>query len=319
MTEAVTLARTAVDDGARTYFADRRARVDSFVTRHFSLRGTLRLHRGAVGWDILKAPLNLSLTLPQLLLHLTASLIKRAGAPGLARALDRSILLPTSVSREIEWLIVTELLELPFIQGARESTRDALSDAILADPAVEQAVEQASGQASGQGTDPAFRERLARAVKTYGATRVAAAEITTGFVSLSAGALALNKLTPGAASLGPALAAIVAQQAAVAAFPLGGWLGGVWYGLFPVSPKLGLVVTTTVSLMAALAVFAAFAGIVFDPIQRALGLHRMRLQRMIEALERSFFDPKSRAFAVHDHYVARLLDVFDLLGAASRL
>jgi hypothetical protein len=30
-------------------------------------------------------------------------------------------------------------------------------------------------------------------------------------------------------------------------------------------------------------------------------------------------DPGARAYVVHDHYVARLLDLFDLLGSAYRL
>ena len=253
-----------------------------------------------------------------------AALARRLGLRRLAGLLDRPILLPTSVSREVEWLIVTDLFELPFLQGERESTRDALAESIIATPAIEAAI---------PGHGPAFRERLTVAMKTYGATRVAAAEITTGLISLGTGALALNKLTPGAASLGPALAAIVAQQSAVAAIPRRGGRGGlrvgrftvspqlgrIWYGLFPVSPKLGLVAATTTSLMAALAIFAAFAGLVFDPIQRALGLHQARLLRMVEALERSFFDPNSKGFAVHDHYVARLLDVLDFVGAAGRL
>ena len=40
----------AVDDGARAYFAARRAHVKPFIDAHFSLSGTLRLHRAALGW-----------------------------------------------------------------------------------------------------------------------------------------------------------------------------------------------------------------------------------------------------------------------------
>jgi hypothetical protein len=36
-------------------------------------------------------------------------------------------------------------------------------------------------------------------------------------------------------------------------------------------------------------------------------------------LEQQFFDPAAPGFSVHDHYVARLLDVFGLIGAAVRL
>ena len=64
---------------------------------------------------------------------------------------------------------------------------------------------------------------------------------------------------------------------------------------------------------------AAFAGIVADPVQRRLGLRRKRLLRLIDALERRSLDPASSAFTVRDHYVARLVDLFDLLGAAYRM
>jgi hypothetical protein len=313
------LAIAAVEAGARRYFAERRGRIKPFIDAHFSLSGTLGLHRAALGWDIPKAPLNLSLSAPQLAMHVGAAVAGRLGAKQAQRFLKRSILLETSVSRELEWLIYTELLELPIVQKTRQSGHDALSEAILGEPAVAEAVEGALREIGRHGEDPAFRARLRHAMGEYGITRNAAAEITTGLLNLGAGALTLNKLTPGAVSLGPALAAVLSQQAAVSAFPLGGWLGGVWYGLFPVAPTLGLVMTTTGGLMLASATFAAFAGVISDPIQRATGLHQRRLEKMVDALERQFFDPAAPGFAVHDHYVARLLDMFDLLGAAVRL
>jgi hypothetical protein len=313
------LAVKAVEAGARRYFADRRARIKPFVDAHFSLSGTLALHRAALGWDIPKAPLNLSLAAPQLAMQIGAMAAGRLGAKRAQRFLKRNILLETSVSREIEWLIHTELLELPFAQKKRESLRDALSEAILGEPIVVEAVEGALREIGRHGDDPEFRERLRHAMTLYGITRNAAAEITTFLLNMGAGALTLNKLTPGAMSLGPVLAAALSQQAAVSAFPLGGWLGGMWYGLFPAAPTLGLVVTTTGGLMLVAATVASFAGVISDPIQRATGLHQRRLEKMIDAMERQFFDPDAPGFAVHDHYVARLVDVFDLLGAAVRL
>ncbi len=309
------LARLAVADGTRRYFAERRDRIGPFVDRHFSLRGALRLHRAALGWDILKAPLNLSLAGPQIALRLASAIAGRVGAPSLARRLRRSILLETAVAREVTWLIHTELLELPYRQRRRVADHDALAASILATPQLEAAFAELARRSD----DPAFAERLRRAVAEYAVSRAAAAEITTGLLSLGAGAVALNKLTPGAASLGPTLAAIIAQQTAVAAFPFGGWLGGIWYALFPARPSVELISYTTGGLMLAATTFAAFAGIVADPIQRALGLHRARLRRMVAALERQFFEPWAPGFAVHDHYVARLLDLFDIIGAAVRL
>jgi predicted DNA-binding transcriptional regulator YafY len=67
------------------------------------------------------------------------------------------------------------------------------------------------------------------------------------------------------------------------------------------------------------AVLSAFAGIVADPLQRRFGLHRRRLHRFIDALERQWMDGTEGAFMVRDHYAARLLDLLDLLTSAWRL
>ncbi len=313
------LALAAVEAGTRRYFADRRDRVQPFVDAHFSLRGSLGLHKAAVGWDIAKAPLNLTLAAPQIAMQLGAAGARKLGAKRAAATLGRSIMLRTAVSRDLEWLVHTELLELPFTQPGRESQTDALAATILDDPALGAALAASLAELGHRGDDPAFRQRLEHAMAELASSRAAAAEITTGLLTLGAGALALNKITPGAASLGPALAGVMAQQAAVSAFPLGGWLGGVWYGLFPVAPTALMTMGATGGLMLAATTFAAFAGVVSDPIQRALGLHRARLMKMLDALERQFFDEAAAGFAVHDHYVARLLDLFDIVATAVRL
>lgn len=71
--------------------------------------------------------------------------------------------------------------------------------------------------------------------------------------------------------------------------------------------------------MLAGSMLAAFAGVLADPLQRRLGLHQRRLRRMIDAMERQMLDSAAPAFAVRDRYVARLLDVLDMVTAAYRL
>jgi hypothetical protein len=115
------------------------------------------------------------------------------------------------------------------------------------------------------------------------------------------------------------VASIVAQQAAIASFPLGAAAGSIWYGLFPAAPSLLSVVGFSVGFLAIGTVLAAFAGIVADPVQRRLGIHQRRLRRMIDALEQQMLDPAAPGYAVRDRYVARLLDAFDLIAAAYRL
>ena len=310
----------AVEDGIRRYFAARRRRVPAFVDRHFSLRGSLAVHRRAVGFDLLRAPANLLLMGPHAGMKAGGLLAGKLGRHRIACWFEaRSLLLRTDVTRRIEWLVLTELLELPFRQRGREFQRDALAETILSDPGLAGLAEERLCAIRQRADDPEFRARLVEATTTYGATRAAAAEITTSLLTLSSGALVLKQLTPGAVTLGPALAALIAQQSAIAALPLGASLGGLWYGVFPVAPPAALVAGLTGSLMIAASCAAAFAGLVMDPIQRRLGLHARRLNRLLDAIERQMLDPAAPAFAVHDHYVARLLDLFDLLGSAYRL
>jgi hypothetical protein len=316
---SVSEAQAIVAEAAHGYFDSRRARVDSFVDRHFSLAGSLALHRKALGWDLIKAPVNIALAVPYIGAQLTARIAGRLGAERLSRYLAaRPILLKTAVAREIEWLLMVDLLELPFRQGERSSRKDALAEAVLASPYVQSALAELLEAIRSRAGDLDFRDSLERMIATYTETRAAAAEITTTMITMATGAAVLKQVTPGAMVLGPALASAIAYDAAVASFPLGQTLGGLWYTLFPVSASPALIFSMTGGLMAASAVLAAFSGIVADPVQRRLGLHRRRLHRLIDALERHFTSATGD-FVARDHYVARLLSLFELLSSAYRL
>jgi Family of unknown function (DUF6635) len=272
------------EDAVRRYFECCRARVPDFVDRHFSLRGTLAIQRAALGLDLLRAPFNLTMAAPAAVLHLMAAGARHLGAVRVSNALGRRrLLLRTSVACRIEQLICTELLNLP------------------AQP------------------EPPLQQNLDRTLAEYGVARGAAAEITAAAMSLGTGAVTVGKLTPGAVSFAPVLAAMVAQQAAVSSFPLGAALGSLWYGLFPVAASPMVTLGLTAGLLCVGSMVAAFAGLVADPVQRRLGLHQRRLRRMIDALERQALDPAAPCYTARDRYLARLLDSIDLITTAYRL
>ncbi len=125
-------AQRIVAGGARRYFESRRARVNEFVERHFSFSGSLSMHRKAIGWDILKAPANIALAIPQIATKLAAVGAKAVGAERVSAYLaSRKLVFETEVGNEIEWLIITDLLEIPYRQGERVSLEDALADTIM--------------------------------------------------------------------------------------------------------------------------------------------------------------------------------------------
>jgi hypothetical protein len=313
-------ARQIVEDGVSRYFEACRERIRPFVDRNFSLRGSIRLHRAAVGWDLARAPLNLTMAAPQVGLLLAAKAAGRLGANRMAASLHgKRLVVHTAVGKELAWRLHADLLQLPYTSDGRIAARDALAETILADPRVVASLAPALQAIGTSGDDPVLRRRLDAAMTEYARTRAASTEITTAIISLGAGALALRKLTPGALSLSPALAATVVRRAATMSFPLSGALGPLWYALFPVAPAAVLVMGLTGGLLAASTAASAFAGVIADPVQRKIGLHEWRLRRMVDALERQMHDPAAPGFVVHDHYVARLLDLFDMAGALAQV
>ncbi|MBK8176573.1 MAG: hypothetical protein IPK66_15260 [Rhodospirillales bacterium] len=295
-------------------------RVDDFARANFSLAGTFRLHRRAFGLDLLRAPANVALVPVHLLIQLAASGLGRMRVRSAARWLRRrNVFLATSVARELVWRLHVDLLGLPCRDRARESTKDALAEALLADPALAARFGAASARVLRHRDDPLVRQRLGATLDTYTGARTAAAELVNNMMLAGAGASAFQKLTPGALSLGPLLAGLVAQHLAIASFPLGASLGSLWYGVVVAQPSAALVAGVTAGLMLGAAMLTAFAGIVSDPLQRALGLHQRRLHRLIDALARQLGGDGEASLRLRDHYAARLFDVIDALNTAARL
>ncbi len=282
-----------------------RARVPGFCKRHFGPVGTVRLHRAALGWDMLRAPFNILIALPYVLIRLTGTLLRGVG---LRRAGDwvlaRPILLRTAVAARVEALIVTEVLgELPIVQtdaAPRDAETGAETDA--------ETVAEASDVPS---PDDTLRE--------YSGTRSAMADITTSLGTLGTGAVVFQTVTPGIVSLAPILAITYAQSVAVAAFPLGGFLGSTWYWMFPAQAPIWLMGLAAFGLATLAAMIATFAGILADPVQLWTGLHRRRLNRMIDAVAEDLRTGRRGHFAAREHYVARLADVSDVGLAVLRL
>ena len=101
------LAGTAAD-----YWGACTRRVGAFVDRHYRWPGVYALHRSAVGLDLLKAPANVLLALPALVVQILALVLRRAGALRIARSLLRVPLgFRTAVEVSLAHRLRVELLE----------------------------------------------------------------------------------------------------------------------------------------------------------------------------------------------------------------
>jgi hypothetical protein len=309
----------AVEHGMEAYIMSRRARIPVFIDRHFSFRGALALHRRTFGRDFYKHPVNLWWGLPVALVQGAADLLEKAGATRTAQWLHRMPRgIPTALQQELQWLIYTDLLELPYVHEGRASHRDALLEHLLAEPWITARCEEYLTQLHSVAERPAFRAALERHLAEYGKTRGAVSELASSLINLAAGYAALRKATPGALSAGTAAATAIAQHIAIANFWLGSTVGAWYYAVFPVSASAGLVVATTGAMIAAVGVVTSLAWIVIDPLLAKTGIHRRRLDRFVTALGEELRGGRRGDYRVRDHYIARVFDVLDLLRAATK-
>lgn len=306
--------RHAADPHA--YFIALRGQVDVFVGRYFTWPGTIWLHSSACGWDILRAPLNAMLAPVFLLTRLMAYLCLRLRLRRIGNWFDRRrILLRTAVARRVEALIVTDLLGLPLEAGAGARDPSALARAVLAAPQFRELIRQRPDPAAAE----AVGQRIATALADYAGTRSAVAEMTTALCTIAFGALVFNALTPGMISMAPGVADALARTHAITQFPLGETLGGLWYGMFRPGASPVLIGLTVAGLIMIGSVFAAFAGIIADPVQSRLGIHRRRLLRLIDTLEVELTASGSKPFVAREHLYARVLDIWDAVASLLRV
>ena len=262
---------------------DRRdAMLRRFVRENFGVRGTLGLHRAAFGLDLLRAPVNVVLAPVFLLVKLFGLIARLCRARRLGDwLLSRRIVFQTAVSRKVAEKVTTLI-----------------------------------GQMDAAGVGPGAPEAMAaRAVDDYVGVRNAVSEITTVLFVLVTGWALFHSATLGVLSLAEPVADMRAQALAIENYWAGQWLGQVYFGWFPRALDPWQVVATGVVLAMLASLVTTFAGLIADPVQLWLGMHRRRLMRLLGRLDRQ---AESASGLSREHAVARLGDLSDVALALWR-
>lgn len=308
-----------VEKGIADYIRSREEKVPIFIKQHFHIKGALKIHKKAFGKDLYKAPLNIAWSVPYLLTRATSTLLKKVGEKKISAFLRRTpIGFETNVQKEVKWLLYTEFLELPYADGERTSEKDALFEEILNQKEVNEILTDYLDKIGLKSKDSHFKEQLEKKLMEYSSSRTAASELAGNIITLATGYFAFHKATPGTLTGGSAAAAAIAQQIAVSNFWLGSTIGSMYYSIFPATASTGLIIASTGTLMAAMAVLSSFIGIITDPIQAKLGLHKKRLDKLIDSLKMELLGTGLNEFKLKDRYVARVFDVLDLLKTAAQ-
>ena len=182
----------AIGSGIERYFADCRSRVPAFIDRHFHYPGAVATNRMALGWDMLRAPINL-LWAP---VYALACLVKiptrkRAGLRWLHGMADRVPAgFTTRVQQHISSLIQADLL------NNGQPTGHLLEDYLV--EALEEVYERHSSEpVDHQHFIKLVEPVIADALRQYRVTRTASADITNSISCTVLGAFAFQKFTPG--------------------------------------------------------------------------------------------------------------------------
>lgn len=312
------LVTQAVDAGVRQYIESRRAGVNDFVDKHYSIKGAWQLNRKAFGYDMLRAPANLAWTPLNFVLK---GVGKGAGKLGFEKVSDTLAELPaglrTDIEREVEWRIYTDFLGLPIEQEERQSEQNLLLEIILAQPQLHTVFSESLGQIARLAEDEAGKASLINNLQRYVDSRKVASELSAILVGAAAGYAANQTINVGALGLGKTLATTMAYHSAVSSFAMGNTLGGLYYAIAPISVSKTALILSTGGVAALLGVVAAFAGVVADPVQNHLGIHHKKLHKLVDCLEEQLISDSAQELKVREAYIARVIDLADILMTLS--
>lgn len=309
----------AISNGVKRYIAQRRAMVDAFVIKHYSIKGAAKLHRHALGWDLIKVPINIVLSIFNLLMAVVTFIADLVLPKSISSKIRRTpFVVKTKMDTELEQLIVNELLDLPCSNDPHNSNKDALLKAIFDDPQLQKAINNELEAFIANHPNARYsQEELLKKFKEYAAARTATADLASNAALLLYTKMTMGTAAFGSLSAGSALASSVAQSAAIANFWAGSFLGGIYYSYVGVTAPLRLVIAMTLLVAVVLAIFATFSGMITDPIQAKLGWHHRRLNKMLDSLENEFLNDNSK-FSLKEKYAGRLFDLLDILAVAAK-
>ena len=305
----------AVSSGVERYIASRLEKIPAFVARHYSFRGALQIHALAIGWDLVRVPLNILWSVVNLLLACFGLLAKVFGLRSLSRLIAKVPQgLETDMDRQIKWLVVSELLEMPCSDGSRESARDALMEAIMNDPQLADLIErELVSLGSKADSMQAWRDVDAKLAE-YGATRTGTADLASNVMVVLSSKMVLGKASYGALGAGSAVSAALANSVAASNFWLGSTLGAYYYAIFPAAVSTPFLIVVTTVLVISLALATTFIGMITDPLQARLGVHQRRLRKLVKAVELDLKEAGPGKFQLREKYVGRILDIVDFLS-----
>ena len=317
--------RAAINRGVDQYIAECRDRVDGFCIENYSLRGTIKIHKNALGWDLLRVPFNIAWAIVVLLVSLLAFCFDKIRCSSVAHLLRKiPVGFTTDVDRYVSHRLLSGLFRMPFPNeqlgwenAPNEHQHDELQKLILQDPELMKVLNdelEAVRLLMKQG----YKDRIYSNLKEYGATQTGIADLAGNILGTVVTKATLGTPAFGTLGAGSAVAMHLAHSTAVAGFWAGSKLGAVYYTFIPVSVSKTLLFATTAVVAVLMSFVSTFIGVITDPIQLKFGFHQRRLRKVIDDLEDSLMGGGG-TLNLKEKYAGKIFDLIDLLSQIQKV
>jgi hypothetical protein len=284
----------AFDECIEKYIEDRRKRIDGFTDKHFSIQETLTLQKRYILADLFLNPLNSLWAIPYLSIKKVVETLDKLGWTRFTALLDR---LPSSIKtryqKEIEQLIAKELLGLEGLEPQHFSKNILIED-LKKHPVLGKLIASETMDLGELPIDLEFKKQLEK----YSSSQAMISDLAGSLMTLFAGWLFFGDKSLGIFGLGNRIARKMARDRASSKFFLGDGLGSVFYRAFPPTPSGSQVFIATLIVGVLLTTLSLFASVMSDPLRKRLGLHKRKLNSMLDELEEGLFLQVKKAIKI---------------------
>lgn len=264
----------ALDECIEKY-VDRKKRVDDFIDRHFSIQETIEIQKKSFPIDLLFNPLNALWSIPYLSLKKSVETLDKMGWAKLTPAMDKIPSgIKTGYQKEVEKMIATELLDY-----------DALVLELRKHPTINKLI------TTNELTLNEFKIKaeINKEIDKYSSSQAMITDLSGSVMTLLMGWYFFGDKTLGIFGIGDRLARRMAHDKAASGFVFGEKLGSAFYHAFPPAPTNTQVYMATLGVGVLLTAFSVFVAVMSDPLRKRLGLHKKKLNDLIESLEEKLF------------------------------
>jgi hypothetical protein len=271
--------RFRIDKGIRRYVAQRKELLNGFLADRFYFRGTFEVFFKTLKTDVIRHPLNFVLSIPLLFIGKIAGWLEKFGLSKPAQVVQKVPLrFGTNFERKREEQLCSGLL------GLSRDDRNALVIALSEDAVVKDALDRFPGLLSFFRTRE-VRNVVASPIRELMASRASILDLASTGLTLLVAYLLFGKVALSPYDMGRRLADSSARDHAASRFVLGRGLGRAFYSIFPTHPTTMQIVLWSAAVIFSLGALTAVIGVLSDPVQQYLGVHRRQLNRLLDACE----------------------------------